>query len=172
MTAAGAFAGVLAPVATPFRADLAVDTERFVAHCRRLLDMVATDEEVLVMHKRGASTPGGIQVSGATGSVDVLRWDGSCVTVSPGELSYDPPSRIENARIVWNRLEVAFRDALKEDEEVYDLYVQHKKTCKGVSFGKVSKKCVKADEALSRAIAEHVREDGGNLPPPKKLPEL
>lgn len=38
MTAAGTFAGVLAPVATPFKDDLSVDTDKFVAFCKQLLD--------------------------------------------------------------------------------------------------------------------------------------
>lgn len=36
------FAGVLSPVLTPFKNDLSPDTERFVAHCRWLLEQGAT----------------------------------------------------------------------------------------------------------------------------------
>jgi 4-hydroxy-tetrahydrodipicolinate synthase len=38
MTTVKPFAGVLAPVLTPFKKDLAPDRERFVAHCRWLLE--------------------------------------------------------------------------------------------------------------------------------------
>jgi hypothetical protein len=134
-------------------------------------EMVAVDEEVIVVNKRGPSRPGGMEVSGADGSIDVLRWDGSCVTLHPSEVSYDAPSKVRNARIVWNNVESAFRDALKEHESVYEAYKIHKRECKGVSFGDVSKKCVVVDRELSEVIAKHIRENGG-LPTPKKLPEL
>ena len=38
MTSSKPFAGVLSPVLTPFREDLSPDPERFVAHCRWLLE--------------------------------------------------------------------------------------------------------------------------------------
>jgi hypothetical protein len=134
-------------------------------------DMLKVDEEVLVLRKRGAATPGGMTVSGADGSYDVLRWDGACVTVHPSEVSFEAPQDVKNARIIWKRLEIATRDKLQEDEVVYKAYVQHKKTCKGISFGEVSKDCVKADAELSRTIAERVR-SLSDLPRPNKLPEL
>jgi 4-hydroxy-tetrahydrodipicolinate synthase len=42
MTQVETFSGVIPPVMTPFTADLAPDKERFVAHCRWLLDQGAT----------------------------------------------------------------------------------------------------------------------------------
>ena len=110
-------------------------------------------------------------MSGAGDGYDALRWDGLCVTLDASELRFDPPpGTAHNARIIWKRLEVAMRDALKEDDDIKTLYIAHKKACKGVSFGEVSKKCVELDGKLSRAIAAHVRETS-NLPPPKKLPD-
>jgi hypothetical protein len=134
-------------------------------------DMLRVDEEVLVLRKRTASQPGGMTVSGADGSYDILRWDGACATVHPSELSFQAPSKVKNARIIWSNLEVAAREKLKENTTVYDAYVTHKRSCKGVTFGDVTKDCVKADEDLSRTVAEQVR-TGGSLPNPKKLPEL
>lgn len=128
------------------------------------------DEEVLILRHRGDKKPGGIQVSGANGSYDVLRWDGLCVTLDPSELLFgDPPPRIENARVIWARLELDTRDALKENEKVYDAYLSMRKTCKGATMGAVSKECEKFDGELSELIAKHVREKGG-IPTPNKLP--
>jgi hypothetical protein len=62
------------------------------------------------------------------------------------------------------------REKLKEDKDIYDVYVKHKKACKGQSFGKVSKKCVEADDELGMVIAEDIRHTG--IPAvPKKLPD-
>ena len=133
-------------------------------------DKMKLDEEVLVMRKRVPNL-GGMTVSGAEGSYDVLRWDGTCVTLHPSEIRFQPPRKIRNARIIWGLLEMHIRNGLKEIDPVYKGYIQWKKTCKGVSFGKVSKECVKADKALSEIIATQVREEGG-APAPKKLPEL
>jgi hypothetical protein len=134
-------------------------------------DMLKIDEEVLVLRHRGPSQPGGIQVSGADGSYDVLRWDGGCVTLHPSELRFDPPNGApRTARIVWGEIEYDIREKLKENETIYQTYVKHKRACKGQSFGQVSKKCVDADEELGLVIAEYIRSNG--IPaPPKKLPD-
>jgi hypothetical protein len=132
-------------------------------------DMMPVDEEVIVVRHHGTSNPGGIQVSGATGAYDVVRWDGSCATIDEGALSFDPPARPVNARLIWNRIEMDVRDALNEDETVHDAYVTLKKECKGVTMGEVSKACEKADGALSVILAKHVRAKGG-VPAPKKVP--
>ncbi|MEP7124758.1 MAG: hypothetical protein ABJE95_27770, partial [Byssovorax sp.] len=43
-------------------------------------DKLVFDEEVLIVAHRSADT-GGMQVSGSTGSYDVLRWDGTCASL-------------------------------------------------------------------------------------------
>src|SRR5262245_51546938 len=128
------------------------------------------DEEVLVLRKRSASSPGGIQVSGNEGSYAVLRWDGACATVSPGELSFHTPSKVKNARIIWSTIEADIREKLKENTTIYDAYVKWKRSCKGVTYGDVTKDCEKADGELSTIVAEQVRASGG-VPTPKKIPE-
>lgn len=132
-------------------------------------EQIPAGEEVVVMLHRNPPDLGGMQVSGATGGYEVLRWDGSCVTLQAGELMSQPNGRAKIARIVWKRIEMDTRDALREDSELNEVYLQHKKHCRGVSMGKVSLECVKADEALGQAIAKFVR-DGGKLPEPHKLP--
>jgi hypothetical protein len=112
---------------------------------------------------------GGMEVSGASGGFEVLRWDGSCVTLQAGELTTDPMPKLHNARIVWNSVEVDTREALREDEKVNEAYRKHRKECKGVSMGDVTDKCVVADKELNVAIVAYVR-DGGKLPEPHKLP--
>lgn len=133
-------------------------------------EKVPRDEELIVVTARTAPK-GGMQISGVGDSYDMLRWDGSCITLDKGELRFDPPAKPKNARIIWKRLEVHVRDVLKEEEALRPKYLKHRKECKGVSMGTVSKKCVKADKELSEAVAAFVRENGG-VPAPKKMPEL
>lgn len=126
-------------------------------------------EELVVLRHRAPSTDG-IQVSGSGNSYDVLRWDGSCVTLQQGELSFNTPPRIASARVIFKHLELHVRDALKQDPELRPLYLSHRKECKGVTMGAVSKKCEKVDQAFSEAIAAQVRAVGG-IPTPHKLPQ-
>jgi hypothetical protein len=135
-------------------------------------EKLALDEEVLVLRfRKPSSSEDGIQVSGASGGFDALRWDGMCVTLDASELRFDPPSKPRNARLIWSRIEVGTRDALKKDETVRKAYLAYRKECKGVTVGTVSKACEKLDGELSGIIANYVRESGSTLPPPKKLPE-
>lgn len=126
-------------------------------------------EEVVVLERRVTGDMGGMQVSGPQGSYEVLRWDGSCVTLHEGELSRDAPAKPKNARIVWNSIEMDTRDALRNDPAVEAAYVKHRKECKGVSMGDVSSKCVDADRAINDAITKYIR-SGAKLPEPNKLP--
>jgi hypothetical protein len=132
-------------------------------------EKLALDEEVIILRHRSANDAGGIQVSGAEGGYDALRWDGACVTLDASEVRFDPPDRPRNARLIWSRIEYDTREALKGDEVVKKTFIAYKNECKGVTSGEVSKECVKRDTELSETIAAHVRQNGG-LPPPKKLP--
>ncbi len=132
-------------------------------------EAMAMYEELVVLRRRGPESSG-IQVSGAGTSYDVLRWDGSCVTLQDGELTFQVPPKVTSARVVPKRLEVHVRDALKDTPELEKLFRAHRKECKGVTLGDVSKECVKVDGQLSLAIAGYVRDHGG-LPEPHKLPK-
>jgi len=130
---------------------------------------IPRDEEVVVLLQRGPADLGGMQVSGASGGFEVLRWNGNCVTLQEGELLFDAPPRPKIARIVWKRIEMDTRDTLREDETINKAYIQHRKHCKGVSMGDVSLECVKADKKLGQVIADFVR-DGGNIGTANRLP--
>ncbi len=131
-------------------------------------DYVEFDEEVLVLRQR-SSDLGGMQVSGAGGGYDALRWNGACVTLAKEELTLKSPPKAKNARVEWRRLDSGIRDKLREDDKVNEAYKLRQKECKGATMGAVSAKCEKADDALSEAIVDFARR-GGDLPKPEKLP--
>src|SRR5262249_18049654 len=112
---------------------------------------------------------GGMVVSGATGSYDVLGWDGHCASLMGEEVSTKAPASPKNARIPWRSLGEPVRDALVADEKVGKVAVERKKECKGQTMGEVSGKCEKIDTQLSAAIVAYVG-SGGPLPLPSKLP--
>ena len=125
------------------------------------------DEEVVILKKRGG--PGGIQVSGAEGGYDALRWDGSCVTLDASEVTLSAPPRPKAAKVEWRFLDEATQNALRESETVTEAYRTRRQECKGAVSGEVSKKCVVADDALSQKIVDHVR-GGGSLGTPERIP--
>ncbi len=125
------------------------------------------DEEVILLRKRGAT--GGIQVSGAGGGYDVLRWDGACVTLAEEEVTLSKPPTPKTAKIVWRWIDDELREAMKEDSGVRDAFRSRNRECKGATMGEVSLKCVKADDALGKAVEVYVR-GGGQLPTPAKRP--
>lgn len=127
------------------------------------------DEEVLLLAVRKADM-GGMQVSGAGGGYDALRWDGSCVTLSSEEVTLDRPPSPKSAKVEWRYLDDNIQEALRADSAVNDAYLTRRKECKGAVSGDVSLACVKADQKLSDAIVSYLRK-GGTLPLPTKLPE-
>ena len=131
-------------------------------------DKLLFEEEVVVVAHRDASL-GGMTVSGAGDSYDVLRWDGTCATLSGEEIGFQPPSKPKYARIPWKNLDDAVRDALLRDGKIANAYAVRRKECKGATMGEVSLKCVKADDLLSAILVEYVR-SGGMVPAPAKLP--
>ncbi len=131
-------------------------------------EWVAFDEEVILLYERVADT-GGMQVSGAGGGYDALRWDGSCITLSTEEVTTQKAPSPKHGRIDWRYIEEPMQEALRKDEKVSNAYRDRRKECKGAFSGEVSDKCVKADNALTAAIVTSVR-DGIELPAPEKLP--
>jgi len=126
-------------------------------------------EELIILTYSGSQNLGGMQVSGASGNMEALRWDGSCVTLQVGETAPSPPGKPTNARIVWNTLDNAMRDSLTEDSTVNEAFLKLRRECKGVTMGDVSKKCEEADRQVNAAIVQFVH-DGGKLATPSKLP--
>ncbi len=129
---------------------------------------VAFDEEVLVVRFRGAPK-NGPQISGQNGSYDVLRWDGSCVTLAVEEMTTKRPPAPKAAAIAFRYLRTSMKDALLASDKVKKTYEARQKECKGVNTGDVSAKCEKLDKELSAVIVDHVR-SGATLPAPEKLP--
>ena len=130
---------------------------------------LAFDEEVLILRHRKARK-GGMQVSGAGGGYDAMRWDGSCVTLSGEELTTRTPPSAKYAKVTWRWLEDPLQEALREDAKVNEAYLERRKHCKGATMGAVTAKCERWDGKLSDRIVKYVR-GGGRVPTPQKLPD-
>jgi hypothetical protein len=129
---------------------------------------VEFDEEVLVLYTRAVDASG-MQVSGAGGSYDALRWDGSCVTLQSEEMTLTKAPSPKYPPIDFRYLDDETQEALRKDEKVNKAWLERRRECKGATSGDVSLKCVKADEALTKSVIAFVR-GGGSIPEPKKLP--
>lgn len=127
------------------------------------------EEELLVLRANKTDT-GGMQVSGASGgSYDVLRWDGSCATLSGEEVRLVAPPKPKHATIPWRILEDPTQEALKKDEALAKVASERRKECKGATMGAVSAKCEKADKMLNDLVVDAVR-NGTTVPKPNKVP--
>jgi len=131
-------------------------------------DKLVFDEEVLILVQRKPDT-GGMTVSGASGSLDVLRWDGTCASLMGEEVTTRTPPAAKYAKIPWKSLSDDIQHALMADEKISDTVITRKKECKGATMGDVSDKCVKADVKMSKVIVDYVRK-GGAIPAPTRLP--
>jgi hypothetical protein len=126
------------------------------------------DEEVLVLRHR-RNVPGGMQVGDGSGQYDVLRWNGSCVSLEGGEVTSRAPNTPRQSRIEWRWLGDPMRTALRRDETVSQTYRAKRNECRGVTTGTVSKKCEQLDAKLITVIAHYVR-SGPDLPEPDEHP--
>jgi hypothetical protein len=129
---------------------------------------LAFDEEVLVLGKHGAGG-GGIVMTGAQASYDVLRWDGSCVSVMEGEITTRRPPVPKPADVTFSRLEESTRHALLATPKVKSTHEALFKACTSVSTPSEKKACEKADKAFSAAIVDAIR-SGATLPAPGRRP--
>jgi hypothetical protein len=129
---------------------------------------VEFDEEVLILYARVADA-GGMQVSGAGGSYDALRWDGSCVTLQSEEVTMSKAPSPKYPPIDFRYLDDDTQEALRKDDKLNKAWQDRRRECKGATSGDVSLKCVKADDALTKSVIAFVR-GGGSIPEPKKLP--
>jgi hypothetical protein len=127
-------------------------------------EKVPFDEEVLVLRAR-VPPKGGMQMSGQ-GGFDVLRWDGSCISLAPEEMSSKRPPRPRAAPIPFRYLSEKMQLALLSNDKIKTTYEARRKECKGVTSGDVSAKCEKLDKELSVVIVDFVR-NGGEVPEPK-----
>jgi hypothetical protein len=125
---------------------------------------LAFDEEVLILRYRGAKE-GGIQVSGSGSNYDALRWNGSCVSLSGAEVTFNEPPRKLHSRVEWKWLGEPMREALRSNPLVKETFISRRNECKGASLGAVTRKCEQLDNKLVDVIVEHVR-GGGALAKP------
>jgi hypothetical protein len=133
---------------------------------------LAFDEEVIVLAKNGAAAMGGIVMTGAQNSYDVLRWDGSCVSVMDGELTTKRPPAPKPSELAFSRLEEPTRHALLATPKVKSTHLALGKACAisaTSTTAKDRKACEKADKAFALAIAESIR-SGASLPSPARRP--
>ncbi len=135
-------------------------------YLRGKMDELIFDEEVLALRFHGVPK-GGIQVGSASGSYDVLRWDGSCaMAVDADMLTKNKPGRPKTARVKWHRLADKTQMALiGSSETVKRAYKKRGAECQGAMSGDVSAACEKADGALVDAIVDYIR-GGGSVPTP------
>lgn len=131
-------------------------------------DFLEFDEEVLILRKR-ADDMGGMQVSGAGGGYDALRWNGGCVTLAKEEVTLKLPPKAKNAKVEFRLIDEAMRDVMRQDEKVDAAFKARQKECKGATMGTVSDKCIKADVSLSNKVVDYVR-NGGSVGKPERLP--
>jgi hypothetical protein len=136
-------------------------------------EKVDMHEELIALRRNdeGRGMRAGEMQMGEIAGYDVLRWNGSCVTMHDGEFSTKPPrrGRVAHSRIEWRWLSDPIRNALQTDLEVHEAFVARKKECRGATLGTVSKACVKQDNQLVDAIVAYVRA-GGDLPEPSEHP--
>ena len=127
------------------------------------------DEEVLLLVERGGDA-GGMQVSGAGGGYEALRWNGSCVTLAKEEVTLDKPPSPKVAKVEWRFLDDNVQAALRDDPTINTAVQKRRNECKGAVSGDVSLTCVKADDRLTDVVVDYLRK-GGKLPVPSKLPK-
>jgi hypothetical protein len=130
---------------------------------------LAFDEEVIVLAKHAPGGSGGIVMTNAQASYDVMRWDGTCVSVMEGEVTTRRPPAPKPAEVPFSRLEETTRRALLAGPKVKATHEALSKACSAVSTPAQKKACDKADHAFTAAIVDFVR-GGGSLPSPARRP--
>lgn len=125
-------------------------------------------EEVVILTHTGGPGASEMQVSGM-GGYDVLRWDGTCATLADGELALRPPVPPRHPPFAWRYIDGNIQAALLTDPSIEAARKLHRKHCHGVSLGRISAACVKAEAELNERITAAVR-TGIALPTPERVP--
>jgi hypothetical protein len=124
------------------------------------------DEELVVLTHLKVNKNGMVIGNGAT-PYDVLRLDGVCSSVESEAITHKRPPSPKYALVPWQHLEKNVKDALLADAGIAAAETLRRKECKGTtSLGVVSPKCAGADDRLSKAIVDYVK-NGGEVPTPK-----
>lgn len=129
-------------------------------------DLLAREEVLVINHRLARDS---LEVEGSLGTYDVLRWNGSCVTLDVSEVTRSAPSDPKNSRIDFRALSDSMQDALKRNTRVVEMHEARRKECKGASIGRVTKRCEDLDRELGAVIAEYVR-NTSDLPVPTTTP--
>ncbi len=129
-------------------------------------DLVAREEVIPINYRRQSEA---FHVEGSSGTFDVLRWNGSCVTLDVNEVTMDAPRSPRNSRVDWRSMSDSMQEALLANPDIEDLYDERRKECKGASIGRVTKRCEDLDRELMDAIANYVR-TVEELPAPEECP--
>ena len=125
-------------------------------------------EEVVLLRSQQAGGQG-MQVSGVE-DVEILRWNGTCVTVRESELVEYVPGLPKHTPITWAYLDESTQEALLANKTIANAREQQRRECKGSSKRDLSPSCEKSSGALDSAIVIAVRK-GLALPMPEKRPE-
>ena len=105
-------------------------------------DLVAREEVIPINYREQSLS---FHVEGSDGTFDVLRWNGSCVTLDVNEVTKTAPSTPRHSRVDWRSMSDDMQKALLENPEIEDLYGERRKECKGASIGRVTKRCEDLD---------------------------
>ncbi len=135
-------------------------------HGGSVTEVLQPHEELLLLRRHG-SRSGGMTVSGS--DVDLLRWDGSCVTIPEEMLSEESGVVGASAAITWRYLDDTTIEALLSADEVKLLHAQQRESCRNSSVSRPDVRCEKSMAALSDRIVAVVR-GGMTLPEPAELP--
>jgi hypothetical protein len=125
-------------------------------------------EEVLVLRGEARSDSSQVQVSGAT-DIDLLRWEGTCITARREMFVTYMMPETKNAKITWKYLDDNIKAALLERKYVKISYERKKTDCKGSRASSQTPACEKATQKLNDAITVAIR-GGMSVPEPQKLP--
>jgi hypothetical protein len=125
-------------------------------------------EEVVILTHTGGPGANQMQVSGM-GGYDVLRWDGTCATLADEELALRPPVAPRHPPFAWRYIDSNIQAALLTEPSIEAARKLHRKHCHGVSLGRISAACVKAEAELNDSITTAVRA-GIALPTPERMP--
>jgi hypothetical protein len=123
-------------------------------------------EEVLILDDHGGG--GELDVSGM-GGYDVLRWDGTCATLSYEEVALRPPAAPQHADFAWKYIDDGIQEALLQRDDIKQAHASERKRCGGGEAKRESAACREASDQLGDRVAVAIR-TGVDLPLPNYVP--
>ncbi|NUP08913.1 MAG: hypothetical protein HOW73_22930 [Polyangiaceae bacterium] len=132
-----------------------------------LRELRAAEEVIVVTVAKPSAT--GMQIGGQ--AFDVLRWDGTCVSLMEDEITFQRPSNAVPANIALEELEPPYRTSFTEEKAIELARSAKKRTCEaaGADQEPGKSKCELARRHLSLTIAQSVGK-GRALPPLTYVP--